>query len=274
MVSGQRAEANYYGRLLLRELVKLRQQNRLGQAEVGAKMKYTKSKMSRIEKGQVPDWHNLSALLDIYGVPLNEYDWWERMWELSRVRGWWREFGIGNHGYIALEHEALVVREYQMASLPGLLQTPGYIRRLVDGGSKPRSRSHIEKLVEIRKRRQTRLTSENPLTYQALLNEPVVRHGCDHAQLLRLIEVAELPNTTVQIVPLSGELHDGTYGSFTIFSFEDKDEPDVAYVEHRLGMAQTDEEEVVKAVSLSFRNILKHALSPEASIALIRDLMT
>jgi transcriptional regulator with XRE-family HTH domain len=273
MVSGQRAEANYYGRLLLRELVKLRQQNRLGQAEVGAKMKYTKSKMSRIEKGQVPDWHNLSALLDIYGVPLNEYDWWENVWELSQVKGWWRSFGIGNYGYIALEHEAQKVCTFQMGYIAGLLQTPAYTRRVFETDSKLHSEKTISDAIEIRRRRQERLISADPLIYHALLDEPMLRHGCDTAQLLKLIEATELPNLTLQIVPASGELHD-LWGSFTIFSFEDKGEPDIAYLDHRFGMAQTDEKEEVQAVKVAFRSILKHALSPMASIALIKSLMT
>lgn len=273
-MSGQRAEANYYGRLLLRELVRLRTGLRLNQAEVCRRMKYNVSKLSRIEKGQVPDWHNLTALLDVYGVTADQYPWWENLWDLSQVKGWWRAFGIGNYGYIALEHEAQKVQHFQIGVLPGLLQAPAYTRRLLESHSQPQSRKSIEKSVEVKRLRQERLTSENPLSYDVALYEPMVHHGCDAAQLQRLVDVAELPNVTLQIVPASGELNDALLGSFTIFSFEDKDEPDIAYVEHRLGMAQTDVKEEVAAVRLSFRSILKHALSPEASIALIRGLMT
>lgn len=85
-MSGQRAEANYYGRLLLRELVKLRVKNRLMQAEVCAKMKYNVSKLSRIEKGQVPDWHNVTALLDVYGVTLDQYKYYENLGALAGER--------------------------------------------------------------------------------------------------------------------------------------------------------------------------------------------
>jgi transcriptional regulator with XRE-family HTH domain len=271
-VPGQHSEANYYGRLLLRELVKLRNGLRMNQTEVGRKMKYTVSKVSRIEKGQVPDWHNLTALLDVYGVTLDQYPWWENLWELSRVKGWWRAFGIGNHGYVALEHEAQKVCTFQMGYVPGLLQTPAYTRRVFDTDSKFHGKKTIEDAIEIRRRRQERLTSDNPLTYHVLLYESVLRHGCDAAQLLRLVQSAELPNVTLQIVPASGELHD-LWGSFTLFSFEDKDEPDIAYVDHRLGMAQTDEKEEVQAVRVAFKSIRKHALSPEASIALIRGLI-
>jgi transcriptional regulator with XRE-family HTH domain len=273
-VSGKRAEANYYGRLLLRELVKLRLKNRLMQAEVCEKMKYNVSKLSRIEKGQVPDWHNVTALLDVYGVTLDQYGYYERLWELSQVKGWWRSFGIGNHGYIPMEHEAQKLFQFEKNCLPGLLQTPGYIRRLLEGNSKPRSRKYTERLIEIRKRRQERLTSDNPLVYHVLLHESVLHQGCDKHEFLRLVDLADLPNVTLQIVPASGDLHDGIYGTFHLFSFDDKEEPDIAYVEHRFGMAQTDDPEQVSAARLSFKNILKHALSPEASIDLIRSLMT
>jgi transcriptional regulator with XRE-family HTH domain len=272
-MSGQRAEANYYGRLLLRELVKLRVQNKLMQSEVCAKMKYNVSKLSRIEKGQVPDWHNVAALLDIYGVTLDQYPYWENLWELSQVKGWWRAYGIGNYGYIALEHEAQKVCDFQMGYIPGILQTPSYTRQVFETASKLHSRKTTERAIEIRGRRQERLTSDNPLIYHALLYEPMLHKGCDRKQLLRLIEMAALPNVTIQILPSSGNLCD-LWGSFTVFFFEDKDEPDIAYVDHQLGMAQNDEKEQVTAVKLSFQSILKHALSPEDSIALIKGLTT
>jgi transcriptional regulator with XRE-family HTH domain len=272
-MSGKRAEANYYGRLLLRELVKLRVQNKLMQSEVCDKMKYNVSKLSRIEKGQVPDWHNVAALLDIYGVTLDQYPYWENLWELSQVKGWWRAYGIGNYGYISLEHEAQKVCDFQMGYIPGILQIPSYTRRVFETASKLHSRKAIERAIEIRGRRQERLTSDNPLIYHALLYEPMLHHGCDEAQLRQLIKFAELPNVTIQIVPTSGDLYD-LWGSLTIFSFEDKDEPDIAYIDHRLGMAQTDEKEKIAAVKLSFQSILRHALSPEDSIALIKGLMT
>lgn len=189
------------------------------------------------------------------------------------MKGWWRAYGVGNYGYIALEHEAQKVCDFQMGYIPGLLQTPAYTRRVFETASKLHSRKTIERAIEIRRLRQDRLTSDNPLVYQALLYEPMLHHGCNEAQLRRLITVAELPNVTIQIVPASGDLCD-LLGSFTIFSFEDKDEPDIAYTEHLLGMAQTDETEKVAAVRLSFQSILKHALSPEDSIALIKGLMT
>jgi transcriptional regulator with XRE-family HTH domain len=273
-MAGQRAEANYYGRLLLRELVKLRVQNGLMQAEVCKRMKYNVSKLSRIEQGQVPDWHNVAALLDIYGVTLDQYPYWENLWELSQVKGWWRSFGIGNYGYVALENEANRVYEFQMGHLPGLLQTPVYTRRVLESHSKLYSRKSIAKAIEIKRHRQARLVSKSPLLYHAVLYGPTVGPGCDKAQLQSLIDNAELANVTLQIVPSDHELHDGLFGPFTIFSFDDNDEPDIAYVEHRLGMAQTDDGEKVAAVKLAFKSILKHALSPEASIEQIRSLMT
>jgi hypothetical protein len=236
-------------------------------------MKYNVSKLSRIEKGQVPDWHNVTALLDVYGVTLDQYKYYENLWELSQVKGWWRAYGIGNHGYVALEHEANEIFEFRMGYIPGILQTPGYTRRVFESASKLHSRKAIQRAIDIRKQRQKRLTADTPLIYHALLYEPMLHHGCDEAQLLQLIEFAELPNVNLQIVPAEGDLHD-LWNSFTIFSFDDKDEPDIAYIEHQLGMAQTDEKEQVDAVKLSFGNILKHALSPEASIELIKGLMT
>ena len=51
------------------------------------------------------------------------------------------------------------------------------------------------------------------------------------AQLGRLLEVAELPNVTVQVVPFRRGGHAGAGGSFTVLRFGQPDLPDVAYIE-------------------------------------------
>jgi hypothetical protein len=57
------------------------------------------------------------------------------------------------------------------------------------------------------------------------IGDQEVRRG----QLRRLIEIAEQPAVTMQIVPSSKGAYAGLPGSFTILSFED--DPDVVYTE-------------------------------------------
>jgi hypothetical protein len=65
------------------------------------------------------------AVLDLY----QGADRWEEMLPLARLarqRGWWRDYGLDDRGYIALEASATEVCEFNLTVIPGLLQTAEY----------------------------------------------------------------------------------------------------------------------------------------------------
>ena len=47
-----------------------------------------------------------------------------------------------------------------------------------------------------------------------------------------LIEMAELPNVTLQVVPIRSGAHAAAGGPFTILRFSEPDLPDIVYLEH------------------------------------------
>src|SRR5699024_2452379 len=65
---------NFRMRLLSRTLRGLREQCGLSQQEAGAKLRFSEKKMSRIEQGQVPGYHEFLAMLDLYGIIVSDYD--------------------------------------------------------------------------------------------------------------------------------------------------------------------------------------------------------
>ena len=53
-------------------LKRLRERSGLSQREAAYRLRYNYQKLSRIENGQLPDYHGLRAMLDLYGVLVTE----------------------------------------------------------------------------------------------------------------------------------------------------------------------------------------------------------
>ncbi len=266
---------NYWGRLLLRELTRLRIESGLMQREVEQKLKFGAQKVSRFEGGgQVPIWHEVTAMLDLYGVVTNDWKYFEELWDKAKVPGWWRAFGLTDPGYVGMEHEASRIQHFELGFIPGILQTKEYARATLDAAVPPKSMESIEKGIAVRMRRQERLLGEEPLNLHVLICEAVLLGGgVDREQLLRLIERAELPNITLQTVPLSAGPHVGLLGTFSIFSFPIKDE-ELIWSDDVLGSRETWNPEKVAAARMLFEDLETRALDEVDSIELIRKLIT
>jgi transcriptional regulator with XRE-family HTH domain len=266
---------NYWGRLLLRELTRLRNESGLTQREVEKKLKFGMQKVSRFEGGgQLPIWHEVTAMLDLYGVITNDWKYFEELWDKAKVPGWWRAFGLTDPGYVGMEHEASNIQHFELGFIPGILQTKEYARATFDAAVPPKSAEAIEKGIAIRMRRQERLFGEKPLNLHVLIYEAaLLSGGVDRAQLLRLIERAELPNVKLQIVPLSCGPHVGLLGTFSILSFPIKDE-ELLWIEDLAGSHESWNPKKVATARLMFEDLANRALDEADSIELIRKLIT
>jgi hypothetical protein len=117
-------------------------------------------------------------------------------------------------------------------------QTTEYARSLAvsEGARVWEDPDEIERLVEIRMRRQQRLYEQRPLQVYALVWEAVLRQliGGAHtmrAQLEHLLEVAKLPNVRLQVLPFRAGGHPCIPGPFTIISFAETAAVDVVHAD-------------------------------------------
>ena len=76
---------------------------------------------------------------------------------------------------------------------------------------------------------------------EAVLRRPVGGPAVMRAQFHHLVEVAELPHVTLQVVPFASGGHAGASGSFTVLRFEERDLPDVVYIEQLTGAVYLDQ---------------------------------
>jgi hypothetical protein len=107
-----------------------------------------------------------------------------------------------------------------------------------------RTPEEVDKLVEVRLRRQQILTDdvEDATRLQAVVDEAAVRRALAmsskdeaHQQLEHLRTVSKRRNVSFRIIPLEAGLHAGMLGMFTIFQFADDIDRDVVHVETHFG---------------------------------------
>ncbi len=228
-------------RQVARRLRLAREAAGLSLEDAAARLDCSSSKLSRIETAQQGvDVHWVRGMMDLYEIA--GADWTELLdlTRAARARGWWRNYGLDDQGYVPLESEATLVRDFQVGLMPGLLQTHAYALALFSAAIRRRTEAQLENDLQVRTIRQRRLIADPPLELTAIVDEAALHRsvgGPDvmHAQLAHLVEAAELPSVTLQVLPFSAGAYPTPEGAFTLLSFGDLGEPDLVYIEHPWG---------------------------------------
>ncbi|MCC3654858.1 helix-turn-helix domain-containing protein [Streptomyces sp. S07_1.15] len=249
-----------------------------------AAMGWIGPKLSRIEtaNGYIKP-NEVAPLLKTYGVQDAEtVSALEGLAKDARKKGWWQTYsGVvapAYADYISLESDAEAIRAYAPLVLPGLLQTAAYARETIAANATRRSPDEIAALAEVRLARQAVLTRPgNPLQLWAVIHEAVLhqrfpaRPTVMRDQLRRLLDTAELPNVTLQIMPLASTPHPGGAGSFTLASFPGP-MPEVVTLENLIGATYVEGVDEVRVFSDAFERIVAAALPVDDTQALIGEL--
>jgi hypothetical protein len=199
--------------------------------EVGRVLGWSKAKISRYELargGLRPA--DVGLLLDLYGVQESQRAQLVALAEEARNKGWWESYSDvltqDQMEYIGLEAEAATIMDWQMNTVPGLLQTEQYAREILSGYQAVAAISPlaIQRRLETRLIRQQLLTREEPPQLMVLLDESVLlrRRGdrtIMRAQLQRLADIADLPSLRIQVLPL-GNGRGLAMDSFGILQFD------------------------------------------------------
>ena len=90
-------------------------------------------------------------------------------------------------------------------------------------------------------------------------------------QLRRLIEVANKPNITMEVIPFSAGLHPGMKGPFEIIEFADPSDSDIVYLESPRGDIFSDDPEETLRYREAFEGWKSLARTPGLSGAHRQD---
>jgi transcriptional regulator with XRE-family HTH domain len=266
-------------RRLARELRRLRAEAKLTIDQVAEKLELSPSTISRIETAQVRvRIRDLRDLLDIYQVTGEQHDELLQIALDRRQQPWWRAYDLPNVPLAGYEAEAVSISQYSAILVPGLLQTKAYAQEVLRAIRVQAKPEDIEPRLQFRMKRQALLTKEKPPQYWVVLDEAVLRRTIGerqvmHAQLKRLIDVAALPNVTIQVLPYAAGAHAAMDGEFTILKYRRPADPDVVYIENTGGDLYIEDVAVTRQYNLIFDHLRATALDPAKSLRTLATIM-
>jgi transcriptional regulator with XRE-family HTH domain len=269
-------------RRLAAELRTLRASAGLTRDEVVERTGINVATLYRIEHARVrPQTRTLRTLLDLYGAEAPQQAELVALLRDARERGWLHayqsELPEQYTTYIGFEGEARSVWNYESLFVPGLLQTEDYARAVVRAVLPWASRDEVERRVEVRMERQEVLRNDNPLDLWVIMDESALRRPVGgrtvmQAQLSHLVQAAELPHVTFQVIPLYVGAHAGMPGSFVFMQFGEAAIPDVIYIDSMAGDLFLETEADVRRYRLVFEHLRAVAASPDDSRSLVATL--
>ncbi|MEV6835401.1 helix-turn-helix transcriptional regulator [Streptomyces sp. NPDC052301] len=261
-------------RRLGQELRRLRELKGMTAEEVAERLLVSQSKISRLENGRRSiSQRDVRDLCGVYEVEDQRIvDSLMEMARDSRQQGWWHTFGdIPYSVYIGLETDAESLRVYEPQLVTGLLQTRAYAEALVQGALPETSTAEIEKRVQVRMRRQERITADqNPLRLWVVLDEAALCREVGsklvmREQLEHLIEMSQLPHVTVQVLPFEVGAHPGLNGQYAILEFADAADSSVVYLEGVTSDLYLEKAQDVQKYAVMYEHLRAQSLNVEQS---------
>lgn len=271
-------------RRLAATLKQLREQAGKKPADAAEWLSRSQSTISKIEGGkQAVDIAQVRALLQLYGVESPESDAIVRLAGEANERGWWAAYSDTVPdwfaAYIALETDAVQLQVWDGSLIHGLGQTADVTTALVASGRQGVTDAILERTTSLRQARQSRLTGDDPMQVHMILGEGAVRQviGGPEAwrgQLRHLIDMSELDNATIQVLPFSAGAHPGLVSPFTLLRFEDDyKDMDAAYTEVDRGCLWMERPADLEHYTWAFSRLSELALDPSDTVGLLDSLV-
>ncbi|GAA4801903.1 helix-turn-helix transcriptional regulator [Actinomycetospora chlora] len=265
------------------ELKRLRESRGYKLEEVARSLECSPSKVSRLENGKgIPRTRDIRDLLDLYEVSDDAtrtllLDWSKT----GQARMWWQDYSDVlppvMATYVELEWDAYRITAYEPYVVHGLLQTEDYAREVLKVFlSAATSDQAIERLVDVRMRRQRALHSDHGLTFECVLDESTLHRvvgspSVQRAQVERLIAIAEAEHVDVRIRPLSARLVPSGLDSFAKLQY-DGFADDMIYIESPGTVGELVDDPVGLAERSADLELLRAgALSEQASVPLMKE---
>jgi hypothetical protein len=211
--------------MLVNELNRLKAASGVRDTQAAQHLGCQPSKINRIMLGQSKISPGDAKMLgELYGA---QPELIEVMVDLARKLGqkgdWTGYRAVYSESFrllLDLEHHSNRIRQVQSEIVPGLLQTEDYVRALNDA---PRlgPRHNSDEVVAARRHRQAILTRDDAPTVSFVLSESCLRRVYGDKQVMRgqmarLIELADLPNVHIQILPF----HNANPVTYASLNFE------------------------------------------------------
>jgi transcriptional regulator with XRE-family HTH domain len=269
--------------LLGSQLRDLREAAGISPDQAGYEIRGSRSKISRLEHGRVSfKERDVEDLLTLYGVTdSRRRAYMIALAQQANNQGWWAKYDDvlpdWFETYVGLEQATSLIRSYELQFVPGLFQTDDYARAVTILGHRAAPAEEIERRVSLRLKRQQLLAGPQPRVWSVIdesaLRRPLGGRETMRGQLRHLLEIAELPQVTLQLMPFNRGGHSAAGGSFAILRFAEPDLPDIVYVEQLTGALYLDRREEVDHYREVMNSLSAEAETPADSERLLKRII-
>lgn len=250
---------------------------------VAEELGWSTSKISRIELAKIAVTPaDVRALLGALEAVSDEVDTLVSLASEDRQLGWWRQYAevlpSWFEGYLSLESEAARLLAYEQEAIPGLLQTEDYAAEILRHSPYTPLPDEAARAAELRRARQVRLTGDDPVHLDVVVNEGALRRVVGgpevmREQLRRLMQASELPNVVIRVLRFEAGAHPGVDGSFTVLEFSDPGDPRIVYLDRMTDSDYLDGLRDVAAYRHAHARLRTLALRPDESREMVGGLI-
>ncbi|MDQ0746113.1 transcriptional regulator with XRE-family HTH domain [Streptomyces africanus] len=268
------------------QLAGFREDAGLAQDQAARAVGFSAAKLSRIESGKgrrPPTENDVRALLQLYGTDDYEASVLLKLLQRAGEPGWWQRYDKRLmpewfDRLVGLQEAAATIRTFEIQYVPGLLQTPAYTKAVVERGLPNAPAGEVERRVELRRHRARLLFRPDAPQLWAVIDESVLLRVLGSTEVMReqlahLVEMAERPNVTLQIVPLNVTNASAPAIPVTYLRFGGLDLPDVVYLEHIKSANFLEDRDETEEYRIALDRLADEALKPRDSLELLRTTM-
>ncbi|MFF8968413.1 Scr1 family TA system antitoxin-like transcriptional regulator [Streptomyces sp. NPDC014995] len=174
-----------------------------------------------------------------------------------------------------LEKAAITLYTYECRMIPGLLQTEAYARQLFIDELPPLNDEQIEANWAARAERQKLLRERPNTAFSFIIEEHVLLRRTGGTQVTRaaidhLLDVGELRNVEIQIMPLVRRAHAGLHGPMQLL--ETPKHKWFAYMEAPESGQLISDAKAISVLQMRYARMRSQALTPEDSASLLRQM--
>jgi transcriptional regulator with XRE-family HTH domain len=195
-----------------RTLTGLRDAAGLTCSQVATRLKWSPSKVSRLERGanSYATAGDINRLLDLYEVDNSAVrSVCQDLLRTGRITPPWEKHKRGLGGlveYVMWETEASLIQHWHPLLIPGQLQTEAYARAVITAGMPEPDEALLMLKVRARIARQWITSCDDPLHVHALIGEQALHQRVGGPEVMvqqldKLVLDTGRPNITIQIVP-------------------------------------------------------------------------
>jgi Domain of unknown function (DUF5753)/Helix-turn-helix domain len=263
------------------QLRRLREASGISAEAAGYAIRASHAKISRMELGRVGfKERDVADLLTLYGInDERERNTFLALARRANVPGWWHEYSnilpSWFEMYLGLEQASSVIRSYQPQFVPDLLQTREVAYAVIQLAHPNASSDDIERLLALRMTRQQMLVQPGAPILWAVIDEAALwrlhESSAMRAQIQHLIEMAQLPNARIQVMPIYFGAHVAVGGPFAILRFSEPDLPDIVYLEQLTSALYLDKSQDVEHYLMVMDRLCVQAKSPAETARFLSD---